>query len=596
MKIFKFLGKLFAFIGVAVVALFFVLLVAGLSMSDSKVDVSSNTVLEMNFSGGVLEYRPDEPFMEFFDILGESKPTLQSQVKVLQQAAKDDRVVGIVANLSSIKMGIAQMQELRDALLQFRESGKFAVAYADTFPGNGAYYMATAFDKIYLQPSGDLNLIGIGYDSMFLKGTLDKLGIVPRMAQRYEYKNAMNMFTETEFTEAHREAMEVLLGSIFDQMVDDISKARKLSVDQINALIDKGPYLGVEALEAKLIDGLQYRDEVYTGLEELNGEDINLLYPGTYMGSTEDLLPETGKDKIALIYGVGEVKRGASEYNPMNDSFVMGSSSVTSAFRKALKDDDVKAIVFRVDSPGGSYVASDSIWRETIHAKEKGIPIIVSMGNLAASGGYFVAMNADKIVAQPGTITGSIGVLGGKFITTAFWEKLGVSWDGLQTHERSRMYSSVQDFSDEEWTRYNDFLDRIYDDFTTKAAKGRNMPLEKLQALAKGRVWTGRDALERGLVDALGGVNKAVELAKEAAGIPADTDISLQRYPEKKSPWDMFKQPVNSEGETTRSFIISWLHRNQFLMNILFRISDPQTEMVELRAPVADMMITSEGY
>jgi protease-4 len=252
---------------------------------------------------------------------------------------------------------------------------------------------------------------------------------------------------------------------------------------------------------------------------------------------------------VALIYGVGGVSRGQDKYNPLQESFTMGSDSVSAAFRDAMEDKDVKAILFRVDSPGGSYVASDTIWRETIRAKKAGKPVIVSMGNVAGSGGYFVSMAADKIVAQPATITASIGVLGGKVLTTGFWDKMGLGWDEVHTSANSTIWSTTKDYSPAEWARFQASLDRIYVDFTSKVAEGRKLPREKVLEIAKGRVWTGEDAKALGLIDELGGMTTALKLAKKAAGIPDTEDVKLKVFPQSKSPLDQIfaGAPENSE-------------------------------------------------
>jgi len=447
---------------------------------------------------------------------------------------------------------VAQVQEIRDAIAAFRAKGKSAIAWSETFgefgPGNSSYYLATAFDTIYLQPSGDIGLTGIMLESPFVRGTLDKLGIVPRMDHRYEYKNAMNLFTEKEFTDAHREAMKGIVDGWYAQIVKGIAAARKMSEEQVKALVDRGPYLGPEALDAKLVDGLAYRDEVY-GKVRQKFDSAKLLYLGTYF--TRAGSPNAKGAKIALIYGVGAVTRGPSNYDALGGSSSMGSDTVAAAFRDAVKDKDVKAILFRVDSPGGSYVASDTIWRETVRAKEAGKPVIVSMGDLAGSGGYFVAMDAAKIVAQPGTITASIGVLGGKLYRKAMWDKVGLTFDEVHSGENAGMWSATIDYSPAEWQRFESWLDRVYVDFTSKVAKGRNLPKEKVLQIAKGRIWTGEAAKGLGLVDELGGYPKAIALAKKAAGIADDAKIDLVTFPPRKSPWEaLFGQGPDSSDQS----------------------------------------------
>lgn len=512
--------------------------------------VPSKVILETDFEQSFTEYIPNDPVANMFF---QKYILVRDVIESLEKAAGDDRVTALVAHIGVGEMGFAMCQEIREAVLNFRKSGKKAIAYSETFgefgPGNNAYYLATAFDEIYLQPSGDIGLTGIMAETPFIKGTLEKLDIQPRMGQRYEYKNAMNIFTEKGYTKPHREAETRLLETIYDSAVKDIADARRMTETQVKALIDRGPFLGKEALDAGLVDGMAYRDEVYARVKKDAGEDARLLYLDKYLKRAGR--PHTRGEKVALIYGVGDVVRGKSSYDPMFGSPSMGAATVAKAFRDAIEDKKVKAILFRVDSPGGSYVASDVIWREVIRAKEAGKPVIVSMGDVAASGGYFVSMHADKIVAQPATITASIGVLGGKMYTAGFWKKLGLNWDEIHFGQNATMWTGTQDYTEAEMARGNAMLDRIYEDFTSKVADGRKLPLDSVRQIAKGRVWSGIDALKLGLVDELGGFPAAIRLVKVALNIPEDKDINLQLFPKEKTLVDLIlgEKPDNSEGE-----------------------------------------------
>lgn len=521
-----------------------------------KGSLSSKLLLEADFERPIEEYMPDQPITKAF---GGEEPTTRDVVDALDRAAHDERVTGLVARVGAASIGLAQLQEIRDAVLRFRAAGKPAVAWAETFGefgvGNGAYYLASAFDQIYLQPSGDVGLTGLMYESPFVKGLFDKLDIVPRMDHRYEYKNAMNFYTETKFTDAHREAMKKLMDSQFGQIVSGIAKGRGLSEDQVRATFNDGPYLGQQAVDAKLVDGLLYRDEVYAKVRQKAGEETSLLYLQKYLERAGR--PHDKGQKVALIYGVGAVQRGKGGFSPLSGT-AMGSDTVSAAFRAAREDDDVKAIVFRVDSPGGSYVASDTIWRETQLTRKAGKPVIVTMGNLAGSGGYFVAMGADKIVAQPGTITASIGVLGGKLLTKGFWDKIGITYDEVHTSDNGTMFTGAQDYTPKEWDKFQAWLDRVYTDFTSKVADGRKLDKATVQKIAKGRIWTGEDALNLGLVDALGGFDVALKLAKEAAKIPSTDEVKLVVFPRKKSFFEALtqKMPDNSEGDAWARFAV----------------------------------------
>src|ERR1700688_2393090 len=545
---FKSIVRILAIVGAVVLIGTFVAIFAVIS---SKGTVPSKTILEANFEHALMEDIPDTPTARL--ILAD-KQTLRDVVDAIDRGATDDRVVGMIARIGGVTMGMAQTQEIRDAVLRFRSHKKFAVAYSETFgefgPGNGAYYLATAFDHIYLQPSGDVGLTGVIMESPFIKDTLSKLGMTFHGGQRYEYKNALNFLTETKYTGPHKEAMAAIMNSWFNQMRAGICDARQIPPDKFQAIVDAGPYLGTEAVAAKLVDGVAYRDEVYGQIKSQAGSGAELLYLAKYLESAGR--PHDSGKTIALIFGVGGVTRGKSDYDPVQGSQNMGSDTVAGAIRAAAEDKDVKAILFRVDSPGGSYVASDRIWREVVLAHQAGKPVIVSMGNLAGSGGYFVAMAADKIVAEPGTITASIGVLGGKMLTSGLWDKVGLSWDEVHQGANATMFTGTQDYTPAEWGRFEAWLDRVYIDFTSKVADGRKLPKEKVLEIAKGRIWSGQDAKNLGLVDELGGYDVALRLAKKAIGVSEGGGGKIVVYPRPKSLIESVMErrgPDNSDKE-----------------------------------------------
>ena len=548
----KFIVRTLAVIGA--LTILFVLVVGGFLLISwsAKPGVPGKVILELNLETGLIEAIPNDPIAT---IMLSDTTTVKDIVDGLERASNDERVAGVVARLGGTTTGMAQAQEIRDAIINFRAKNKFAIAYAETFgevgPGTGSYYLATAFDQIYLQPSGDIGLTGILLESQFLTGTLEKLGVTPRMDNRYEYKAAMFTYTEKKNTPAQREELEAIMNSWFSQITRGISEGRRMAEPQVRALVDQGPFLGKEAVDAGLIDKLAYRDEVYAEAKSKAGDNAEFLYMNKYLDRAGR--PHQAGKVIALVYGVGGVQRGKSGYNPISGDISMGSDSVAAALRAAIDDKNVKAIIFRVDSPGGSYVASDTIWRETVRAKEAGKPVIVSMGDLAGSGGYFVAMAADKIVAQPGTITGSIGVLGGKMVTTGFWDKVGVSWDEVHVGEHATMFTGTKDYSPSEWAEFEGWLDRVYADFTGKVADGRRLPKERVLQIAKGRIYSGEDAKGIGLVDELGGYPVALRLAKEAAGISESDDVNIQIFPARRSALDAFlsEGPDSSEREAT---------------------------------------------
>ncbi len=572
---------------IGALTILFVIVIGGLFLLSwsSKPGVPGKVILELNLETGLIEAIPNDPIAS---IMLSDTTTVKDIVDGLERAGKDDRVAGVVARLGGTTTGMAQAQEIRDAIINFRSKNKFAIAYAETFgevgPGTGSYYLATAFDQIYLQPSGDIGLTGIMLESQFLRGTLEKLGVTPRMDNRYEYKAAMYTYTEKKMTPAQREELEAIMNSWFSQITRGIGEGRRMAEPQVRALVDQGPFLGKEAVDAGLIDKLAYRDEVYAEAKSKAGDNAEFLYMKKYLDRAGR--PNQTGQVIALVYGVGGVQRGKSGYDPISGDVSMGSDSVAAALRAAIDDKNVKAIIFRVDSPGGSYVASDTIWRETIRAKQAGKPVIVSMGDLAGSGGYFVAMAADKIVAQPGTITGSIGVLGGKMVTTGFWDKIGISWDEVHVGQHATMFTGTKDYSPSEWAEFEAWLDRVYADFTGKVAEGRRLPKERVLQIAKGRIYSGEDAKGIGLVDELGGYPVALKLAKEAASIPESDDVNIQVFPAKRSAFDAFfgEGPENSEREATAMALTETLKAIQPVARRL-RMLDAGEKPAQLRMP-----------
>ncbi|HQN39648.1 MAG TPA: S49 family peptidase [Thermoanaerobaculia bacterium] len=583
----RFFVRLFAVIGVLATLILLVGFVFALVGAAAKPRLPKELLIEVDFEQPVIAQKPDDPFAAA--MMGNSMD-LRDVVEGLERAADDQRVQLLVARLGAAPMAMATAQELRDAILAFRARGKKAIAWAETFgetgPGNTSYYLATAFDEIHLQPSGDVGLTGLVMESPFLAGTLEKLGVEPRMGQRYEYKNAMNTFTEKAFTPAHAEAMEAIVDSWYEQLVQGIATGRGKSPEEVRALIDGGPYLGVEAVDAGLVDALSYRDAVYDRAEELaEGEPVRRTL-ARYLAVAGR--PHAKGARIALVYGVGSVVRGKGGFDPLSGSASMGSDTVAKALRQAIDDEKVKAILFRVDSPGGSYVASDTIWHETVRAREAGKPVVVSMGDVAGSGGYFVAMAADKIVAQPGTITGSIGVLGGKLLTRELWAKLGVTWDEVHRGTKATMWSGLSDYEPEQWARYEAGLDRVYLDFTTKAAAGRGKTREEIHAIAKGRIWSGADALRLGLVDELGGMTTALRLAREAAGLAPDAAVELKLYPEPRTPFQAVMEQLRGEQATASPVLVRLLEALRPVIRLAARLGLTGQDAGELTTPLPE--------
>lgn len=487
-------------------------------------------VLEFNTADGIVEKLSDSPlaWAANGDVVA-----LPDLVRALDVAGRDPRVKGMVARVGSGQLGLAQVQEIRDAVLAFRRQGKFAVAFAETFgeagDGNLHYYLATAFDSIYMQPSGDVGLTGVSLENPFLKQALDDIGVVAEMDRRAEYKSAMEMFTEAALTEPSRRNLQRLADSWVEQIAAGIAETRPgLDQERARALIDGGPYLAEQARQLGLVDNLSYWRAVDVEIDSRSGA-ADRVHVADYVAALP--APPADAPLIALIHGIGPVTLSTSEEDPLFGPVTMGSHTVADALRRAIDDPEVRAILFRVDSPGGSYVASDAIWAEVRRARGAGKPVIVSMGNVAGSGGYFVAAAAESIVAQPGTVTGSIGVFGGKFVLSGMWEKLGITWDGVHAGEHAVFNSPNHSYDEDGWARLRESLDRIYTDFTGKVAEGRNLPPARIDEVARGQIWSGADAKELGLVDETGGYAIAIARARAAAGIGPDEAVRIEPYP-----------------------------------------------------------------
>ncbi|KIM00257.1 Protease IV [Paramagnetospirillum magnetotacticum MS-1] len=552
---------------------------AGIHMAegDGK-EVPERVVLTLDLDAPFRDTGEANPLAQ---LSGERSYGLRQTVEALDRAALDSRVTGLFATMGHSSLGLAGRQDLRDAVIRFRASGKSAVLFAETMGEGGSgtldYYLAAAFSQVWLQPSGDVGLTGLWVESPFIKGTLDLLGMKAQFSGRHEYKSAIDMFTETGFTPAHRENLGRLLDSWSEQIISGIAANRGLPEDRVRDLMGKGPFLASEALNAKLVDKVGYRDqawEIVAGIGTDKAEDMDLA---DYAGHLDKA---RGGAKIALISGIGAIHRGESRHGLDGDGD-FGAQTVAEAFRDAVDDDKVKAILFRVDSPGGSYTASDTVHHEVARARAAGKPVVVSMGNYAASGGYFVAMGADRIIAAPGTITGSIGVFTGKVVLEDFWKKLGISWDQMQRGDNAGIWSANQPFTPQAKARIDALLDHIYADFTGKASQARNLDAARMDKLARGRVWTGADAKESGLVDGLGGWTEALAQLRQVAGLKADEPLSLVEFPRPRKPWEVLAESLGGGGVAERRI----LSRIEPLLNVLSPVPGAQLRAPDLRGP-----------
>lgn len=495
--------------------------------------------------------------------------TFHEVIDDLARAAGDRRVKGLAARLQDIDMTPAQIQEMRNALLEFRRQGKFAAVFAEEFGGMGSgmgdYYLAASFDRIWLQPTGGVSINGVSAEVPFLKGMMDKIGVEAQFSHKGIYKSMPESLTETSMSAPYRAMMTGLINDLADQIVAGIALDRQMTADEVRQIVNGAPYSDDEALKLKLVDKTGYYDQMLDESQvKAGGGDTELVdladyslaadrisraggragFAGKFLRKKE---PVGNKSKIALIFGSGEITSYKSGVHAGFGESGMSADKIVAAFEDAEKDGAVAAVVFRVDSPGGSPAAAEAIRRAIVKMQKKGRPVIVSMGGYAASGGYWVAAPADKIVAQPATITGSIGVFGGKIVLAQLWKKLGVNWEAINSGDNARMWSPNVAFSPREKARFESRLDNIYQAFIARVMEGRKMTREQVIAVAEGRVWTGRQARERGLVDELGGLDKAIELAKVAAKLPPGQEFTVERFPAQKSPLEMFIELV-TEG------------------------------------------------
>jgi protease-4 len=478
--------------------------------------------------GGELE--DSEPRGVIGQLFAASRPTVRSLVASLRKAKTDPRIAGLVLAPSSTSALWGKIQEVRDAVLDFKRSGKPTVAYLE-FATEREYYLATSCDRIYLAPTSPLNLTGLATYEVFLRGLLDKIGVYPDLVHVGDYKTAVNTFTERGLTPAHREMLDSLTEDLYDQLVRAVAEARRKSEADVRALLDRGPFLPHEAVRVGLVDDLAYEDEL-DEKAKLGGGDVPFLEERQYRGVELAGAGLGRRPRIAVIYGSGLIVSGESRFDGPGRA-VLGSRTLVQDLRTARADRSIRAIVLRIDSPGGSFVASDAIWRE-VSLTRKDKPLIVSMADVAASGGYYIAMPATRIVAHPGTLTGSIGVYAGKFAVGGALEKLGLRVDSVSRGRSAEMDSPVRPYSPTERARLEAQVQAAYESFVGKAAEARGVTPEEIDAVAQGRVWTGRQAKALGLVDELGGLDRAIALAKAHAGIPPATEVELVVFPERR--------------------------------------------------------------
>jgi protease IV len=519
-------GKRRAIIIFVLVA-FFVLIIYAASRSGGGARIASNSVLVVDTEGAIEEQRP----VDFFSALtGERIPVLHDYLDAIDNARTDSRITGLVVRIAPLATGWGKLEEIRAHLINFRKSSKPNICYlGGDGIGNAEYYLASACEKIWLVPTAPVSIRGMMAEALFLRGSLDKLKIVPEFYHIAEYKTASNMFTEKKFTPAHREEVEGLLHSVYGQYLTETSKARSMDAAKFESLLNRGPFSAEEAIESKLVDQLAYWDEVQDFFKQKNDWNPVSLHRYRTLASVKF---ETGP-RIAVVQATGLIVSGESRNTP-GGGFIMGGDSVAGDIRRAREDSSIKAIVLRIDSGGGSAVASEVIRREVVLAKAMK-PVVVSMSDVAASGGYWIAMDASKIVAEPNTITGSIGVLIGKLNISGLYNLLGLSTDSVATSDNATLFSDQQNFTPAQQAYIEKSLHETYGNFIKGVAEGRKMNVADVDKIGKGRVWSGAQGKVIGLVDELGGLDRALEVAKQLAHIPASASIHIVRFPEERT-------------------------------------------------------------
>ncbi|MEJ6790064.1 signal peptide peptidase SppA [Brevundimonas sp. BR2-1] len=534
----------------------FILITVAISSASSKEPTPSNTVLELDLREGITDQTPTNPFAVFG---GGGLSTLQV-VDVLAQAETDNRVKALLIRLPEGGITPAAADEIRQAVRRFRRSGKVVIAHSQGFQPVGtavsSYMIGASASELWMQNTASFQLAGFSADGVFLGRAFDKYGVNAQFEQRYEYKNAVNEFTESDFTPAHREAMTAWMTSIYASSLANAAQDRKVTPQALRATIEAGPYSSVDARRLRLIDKIGQVEEAEAEAKRRAGRGAEIMEFSDYASSKGERAG-TGRNAIAIVGGEGAINTGTGGgADPFGGGASIMSDDLAEAIHDAIEDDAVKAIVFRVSSPGGSPEASEQILAAVRAAKAAGKPVVVSMGDYAASGGYWISSEANWIVAQPTTLTGSIGVFGGKFVVADALGRFGVDMRNLSVGGGyADAFSPSQDFTPAQRAAFAAQIDRTYEEFISRVSTGRRLPPARVREIARGRVWTGAQAKAIGLVDQLGGLEEAIAKARELARIPADESVRFKRYPTPESPFEAISDIFGVSGEAARVLI-----------------------------------------
>lgn len=494
----------------------------------SKVAVNTGDYLVVDFDRGI----SSQPPRDAVEALSQGKAYVFSDlVTALRRGAADPRIAGLAAHLGNAQISAATAMELAEAVADFQKVGKKTFLFSESLDsGPGAVVLATAFQQVWMQPSGLVGLRGVAIESPFLRQGLAEWGIRAEIIQRHEYKSAMDFLSRDDMSPPVRENLQRLIDDVSASLAERIATQRGLDPSAVRALSQTGPLLAREAMDAKLLDRLGYGAEFQAALAQaFPGKQIQA---DAYSATDETTNVDT---KIALVQASGQIVAGDAAFEPLSEDAMIGARTVAQAIRDAAKTDGVRAIILRLDTPGGDYAASDTIREAVVAARKANVPVIVSMGDVAASGGYFIASAAETVIAGDATITGSIGVIAGKIVLEEAWNKLGVRWETLKTGDTAAMWSPNHGFTPTERARINAIIDAAYADFAGKVGADRKLSPEAVDKIARGRVWSGKAAKQLGLVDDTGGLLKALAYAKRSAGIPADRIPSVITFPRQRS-------------------------------------------------------------
>ena len=519
------------------------------ALTSSEPTIHKNSVLVLKVKGSMPDYAPEDFTRR---LLGQSGSSLTNLLTQIKKAKADKRISAILLEINLSDAGWAKAEELRDAITDFRAAGKPVYAYMEA-GFNKEFYIASAADSVYVMPGGHLFIYGYAAEAIFYRGSLDKLGIYPDVFQIGKYKNAPDQYTRKDMSEGHREVVNALLDDMFNRYVEAIAKRRNKSAEEVRAIVDNAPYSAADALKAGLIDGANYRDEVEAELKKRLGykdaDKLEMVSDAEYRGVEPESLGLNRGESIAVIYASGEIHSGKSNSNPFGDQSV-GSDTLVKAINDARDDKEIKAIVLRVDSPGGTSYASDMIWHAVESARQKK-PVVVSMSDLAASGGYYISCNAHRIIAEPSTFTGSIGIYAGKPVVKGLYDWLGISNEYILRGKNAGMFRETEPFTTEERAKFEGMIkSTYYDEFVPKVARGRGRDPEYIDSVGQGRVWTGAQGREKGLVDEFGGLERALQVAKQLANIPADKGVRPVVYPYTRG---FFEELFGSDDERESS-------------------------------------------